>query len=111
MGIPLRDSHIREGDWAEARPGDFEALWLWHHFTILGPIMASEGPCPASPILPGIPGAGVGSSGWAPLTFLTPGPGAAQVTAAAVASAIGPVYTGGVGPTGLWGTQGPREGH
>lgn len=101
---PFADSHIRDWDWAEARPGDFEALWLWHHFTILGPIMAS-GPLPSFPHPYWDPW---GVSGWALLTFLTPGPGAAQVTAAVVASAVGPVYTGSVGPTGLWGTHRPR---
>lgn len=104
MDNPSGGSRARDSSWAEAWPGDFEALWLWYNFTILGSSMASEGPCLASPILTGIPG---GVSGWAPLTFLTPGPGAAQVAAAGVASTIRPVHTGSVGPTGLWGTYRP----
>lgn len=75
MGIPLRDSQIREWDWAEAWPGDFEALWLWHHFTILGPIMASEGPAQPLPSFLGpLGGLRLGST-HLPHTWARSGPG------------------------------------
>ena len=66
--------------------------------------------CPAQ-----LPLSSLGSPGsQAPtlLTFLTPHPRAAQVTAAGVAAAVGPVHTRGVGPTGLWGrgTRGSEAG-
>lgn len=71
----------------------------------IGPVMASE--CPAQLLLSLLGPLGV--SGAAPLTFLTPHARAAQVAAAGVALAVGPVHTGGVGPTGLWGTHRPMR--